>query len=122
MWEQRSQQSFLTAADTSPWVMLDAGDLQHSKPQPFCGDPEGWGPVSSIRYDFTPCFLDLWVVFVVAWGVLAGAGALWYLLRRRDVQEIPKNWHFYAKLYVQITDSSNHFSISDYFLGLSSVL
>jgi hypothetical protein len=26
-----------------------------------------------------------------------GAGAIWYLLRR-DAEEIPKNWHFYAKL------------------------
>jgi ATP-binding cassette, subfamily C (CFTR/MRP), member 1 len=24
----------------------------------FCYDPEGWGPVSSIRYAFTPCFQD----------------------------------------------------------------
>lgn len=66
--------------------------------QPFCGDREGWGPLSSFRFDFTPCFLDVWIAFVAVWGILMGAGALWFLLRKRTPQPIQKNWHFYAKL------------------------
>ncbi|KMU72653.1 bile pigment transporter 1 [Coccidioides immitis RMSCC 3703] len=66
--------------------------------QPLCRDPEGWGPISSGRYDFTPCFMDTWILFVSVWGLLMGAGALWLLLRRRTAQPVQKNWHFYAKL------------------------
>src|ERR1700748_2888125 len=66
--------------------------------QPLCGDPEGWGPVSSIRWDLTPCFLDVWIIGVALWGILFGAGALWYLFTKRIAQDVPKNWHFYTKL------------------------
>lgn len=69
-----------------------------SNSQPFCGDPEGWGPLSPLRFDLTPCFLDIWVAVVAAWGVLGGAGALWLLLKRRTPQPVGKNWHFYTKL------------------------
>ena len=73
-------------------------DIQLKHHEPLCGNPEGWGPISQIRYDFTPCFLDVWVVFVSVWGLLGGAGAVWYLLKQKIPQEVPKNWHFYAKL------------------------
>jgi ATP-binding cassette subfamily C (CFTR/MRP) protein 1 len=66
--------------------------------QAFCGDREGWGPLSPVRFDFTPCFLDVWVLLVAAWGLLMGAGAIWFLLKKRIAQPVPKNWHFYAKL------------------------
>ncbi|EKD20282.1 uncharacterized protein L3040_007291 [Drepanopeziza brunnea f. sp. 'multigermtubi'] len=56
---------------------------QHSGHQPFCGNREGWGPLSPIRYDFTPCFMDVWVSSVAAFGILFGAGAVWWLLRRK---------------------------------------
>ncbi|KIW76027.1 hypothetical protein Z517_10772 [Fonsecaea pedrosoi CBS 271.37] len=68
--------------------------------QPFCGDAEGWGPVSSLRWDLTPCFLDVWILGVALWGVLFGAGALWYLFTKRIAQDVPKNWHFHTKLAV----------------------
>ncbi|KAK6367899.1 ATP-binding cassette glutathione S-conjugate transporter ycf1 [Exophiala oligosperma] len=68
--------------------------------QPLCGDPEGWGPISSLRWDLTPCFLDVWVLGVAVWGVLFGAGALWFMLKKRVPQDVPKNWHFYTKLTV----------------------
>ncbi|KAK2768155.1 hypothetical protein FQN54_000007 [Arachnomyces sp. PD_36] len=68
--------------------------------QAFCGDPEGWGPLSSFRFDFTPCFLDVWVALVAVWGILMGAGAVWFLLRKRIPQPVQKNWHFYAKLII----------------------
>ena len=66
--------------------------------QPLCGSSEGWGPISEHRYDFTPCFLDVGVASVAAAGILGGAGAAWYLLRRCTAQPVKKNWHFYAKL------------------------
>lgn len=64
----------------------------------LCYSPEGWGPISPIRYDFTPCFLDVWLLTVSVFGVVFGAGALWYLLRRCTPQQVDKNWHFFAKL------------------------
>ncbi|KAL1999896.1 hypothetical protein VTN02DRAFT_3829 [Thermoascus thermophilus] len=77
-----------------------APDLAVRPRQPFCGDVEGWGPMSPFRYDFTPCFLDVWVSTVAAWGVVMGAGAIWFLLKKRFPQPVPKNWHFYAKLVI----------------------
>ncbi|RAH75359.1 ATP-binding cassette glutathione S-conjugate transporter YCF1 [Aspergillus aculeatinus CBS 121060] len=71
-----------------------------SKPQPFCHDPEGWGPLSQFRFDLTPCFLDFGVSLVAVWGIIAGAGALWLLFKKRVPQPVSKNWHFYAKLTV----------------------
>jgi ATP-binding cassette subfamily C (CFTR/MRP) protein 1 len=66
--------------------------------QPLCGNSEGWGPLSPIRFDFTPCFLDVWIAVVAAWGIVGGAGALWYLYRTCPSQHVKRNWHFYAKL------------------------
>ena len=69
--------------------------------QPLCGDPEGWGPLSLTRWDFTPCFLDIWILLVsVVFGIILGLGAIYYLLREKAPASIPKNWHFYAKLSV----------------------
>ncbi|RMD42862.1 hypothetical protein DV735_g2276, partial [Chaetothyriales sp. CBS 134920] len=62
----------------------------------------GWGPVSPTRFDLTPCFLDLGRVLVAAWGIIFGALALWYLLRRKTAQDVPKDWHFYTKLTVVV--------------------
>jgi hypothetical protein len=66
--------------------------------QPFCADVEGWGPLSSIRFDLTPCFLDISVAIAAGWGIVLGAGALWFLFTKREAQPVSKNWHFYAKL------------------------
>lgn len=66
--------------------------------QPLCGSSEGWGPISRDRYDFTPCFLDVWIATVAAAGILGGTGAVWYLMRKCTAQPVKKNWHFYAKL------------------------
>ena len=88
-------QSLLTAS-SSQWPPNSL--LRPATTEPLCGDPEGWGPMSDLRWDLTPCFLDIWIVGVALWGIVFGAGALWYLLNRRVAQEVPKNWHFYAKL------------------------
>jgi hypothetical protein len=91
-------QSVLTAA--GPFHQPDTASRlpETFSRQPLCGDLEGWGPISSLRWDFTPCFLDIWIVGVAAWGVLFGIGALWYLFKKRTAQDVAKNWHFYTKL------------------------
>jgi ATP-binding cassette subfamily C (CFTR/MRP) protein 1 len=68
--------------------------------QPLCGNEEGWGPLSPYRWDFTPCFLDVWIASVSLWGILGGLGAVWYLYKKCAAQTVKKNWHFYAKLAV----------------------
>ena len=65
--------------------------------QPFCGNREGWGPLSPLRWDFTPCFLDVLLAVVALSGIVFGAGAVWYL-RRRDKEDVKRNWHFWAKM------------------------
>jgi hypothetical protein len=65
--------------------------------QPLCGNPEGWGPLSPIRWDFTPCFLDVWVLAVGVFGLLGGIGAVVYL-RKQVGQPVGRDWHFWAKL------------------------
>lgn len=56
--------------------------------------------MSPFRYDFTPCFLDVWISTVAVFGILLGAGALWFLLKKRTPSPVSKNWHFYTKLAV----------------------
>ncbi|KAF2231926.1 multidrug resistance-associated protein 1 [Viridothelium virens] len=68
--------------------------------QPLCGNPEGWGPLSPFRYDFTPCFLDVWISIVAFGGIVGGLGALWYLFKKHSPQSVKRNWHFWAKLAV----------------------
>jgi hypothetical protein len=65
--------------------------------QPFCGNEEGWGPLSPFRYDFTPCFIDVWVATVAAFGILVGAVAVWWLLKRKKPTPVSKDWHFWTK-------------------------
>ena len=68
--------------------------------QTLCGNIEGWGPISPFRYDFTPCFLDVWIAAVGFFGILLGAGAIWYLLKKKTPAVVRKDWHFYTKLSI----------------------
>ncbi|KAI0840539.1 P-loop containing nucleoside triphosphate hydrolase protein [Hypoxylon sp. FL0890] len=65
--------------------------------QPLCGNEEGWGPLSPFRYDFTPCFIDIWVFVVAVFGIVCGALAIWYILRREKPTEVSRDWHFWFK-------------------------
>jgi hypothetical protein len=65
--------------------------------QPFCGNEEGWGPLSPFRYDFTPCFIDVWVAIVAAFGIFVGAIAVWWLVKRKQPTPVSKDWHFWTK-------------------------
>ncbi|ORY16179.1 multidrug resistance-associated protein 1 [Clohesyomyces aquaticus] len=91
----REQQTPLLSPSPFAHGYLVASD---HRPQPLCGNVEGWGPLSPFRYDFTPCFLDVWIAVVAVGGILGGAGALWYLFKHCTPQPVKKNWHFYAKL------------------------
>jgi hypothetical protein len=95
-------QSILATSSLSSFSPLEeftSGYLAASKKrgQPLCGNSEGWGPLSPIRYDFTPCFMDMWVTSVAVFGILFGAGAVWWLLNRKKAQEVSKDWHFWTK-------------------------
>ena len=68
--------------------------------QPLCGNNEGWGPISPFRYDFTPCFLDVWISVVAVFGIVFGAAAIWWFFQKTRPAPVSKNWHFYAKLSV----------------------
>lgn len=65
--------------------------------QPLCGNEEGWGPLSPHRYDFTPCFIDVWVASVAAFGIIVGGIAIAWLVKHRTSVDVPKNWHFWLK-------------------------
>lgn len=66
----------------------------------FCGNIEGWGPISPFRFDLTPCFLDIWISLVAVFGIVLGAGAIWYLFKKKTPSLVSKNWHFYTKLSI----------------------
>ncbi|KAL7818503.1 P-loop containing nucleoside triphosphate hydrolase protein [Trichoderma gracile] len=63
----------------------------------FCGNEEGWGPLSPFRFDFTPCFIDVWVAAVAAYGIVLGSVAIWWLLRKKQELTTSKNAHFWIK-------------------------
>lgn len=84
------------------------GVAQDTK-QPLCGNIEGWGPLSPFRYDFTPCFLDVWISAVAVFGIVFGSAAVWYLLKKKTPQPVAKNWHFYTKLVYEFAFSQNRF-------------
>ncbi|KAF7543595.1 hypothetical protein G7Z17_g10612 [Cylindrodendrum hubeiense] len=65
--------------------------------QPLCGNEEGWGPMSPHRYDFTPCFIDVWIAAVAAFGLFIGALAVWWLTRKQHNESMVKNTQFYFK-------------------------
>lgn len=107
--QEQDQPSTMRAPDTDQTVLTSSGlhspdylraALRGQSAQPFCGNAEGWGPLSPFRYDFTPCFLDVWISSVAVFGILMGAAATWYLMKRRTPSTVGTNWHFFAKLSI----------------------
>ncbi|EFW99233.1 ABC metal ion transporter [Grosmannia clavigera kw1407] len=87
-----------------PLHPLGSGYLSSARSeQPFCKNDEGWGPLSPFRYDFTPCFIDIWVASVSAFGVLFGAVTLWWLFAKKTSNSLPKNWAFWLKQTLLLT-------------------
>lgn len=72
-------------------------DAERVFKQPLCGNAEGWGPLSPFRYDFTPCFIDVWVSAVAAFGIVVGAIAVWWLVKHKQPTPVSKDWHFWTK-------------------------
>jgi ATP-binding cassette, subfamily C (CFTR/MRP), member 1 len=91
----------LTGSFTGYRPILELGEhylsASESFKQPLCGNEEGWGPLSPFRYDFTPCFVDVWVFAVAVFGLICGPLAVWYVLRRQKALSISKDWHFWTK-------------------------
>ncbi|BFZ59390.1 ATP-binding cassette glutathione S-conjugate transporter ycf1 [Saitoella coloradoensis] len=64
----------------------------------FCRNSEGWGPISLVRMDFTPCFYEGILISAVNLFILTfGAYRLLQLLRRSAVP-VKKGWHYSAKV------------------------
>ena len=102
MREPSSTQSILKTGSFSgfhPFGELGHGYLsaENTRGQALCGNKEGWGPLSPHRYDFTPCFMDVWVSSVAVYAILFGAVAIWWLVRRKTRAEVEKDWHFWTK-------------------------
>lgn len=65
---------------------------------PMCGNEEGWGPMSPFRYDFTPCFIDVWIASVAVFGLILGPIAIWLLLKQKEtLRHNAKNAHWWIK-------------------------
>ncbi|KAK5629615.1 hypothetical protein RRF57_005330 [Xylaria bambusicola] len=90
-----------TGSFTGYRPILELGDhylsATDSFKHPLCGNEEGWGPLSPFRYDFTPCFVDIWVFVVAAFGLICGPLAIWYVLRKQKAVDVRKGWHFWTK-------------------------
>lgn len=82
-----------------PLLDLGHGYLTASaeREHPLCGNVEGWGPLSPFRYDFTPCFIDVWVASVAVFGLVFGPLAVWWLVARKPQQPVPKDAQFWVK-------------------------
>ena len=103
MWSSGGAQAVLSTASSQYGLFKPdylRATAKEEKEYEFCANNEGWGPISPFRYDFTPCFLDVWIAAVAAWGIVLGAAAVWFLLKRRSPSPVSKNWHFYTKLSI----------------------
>lgn len=56
--------------------------------------------MSPFRYDFTPCFLDVWISAVAVFGIVLGSAAIWWLHAKRTPSPVGRNWHFHTKLAI----------------------
>ncbi|KAI1331203.1 metal resistance protein YCF1 [Xylariaceae sp. FL0255] len=92
---------YQTGSFTGYRPLFDLGhhylDASSSFKQPLCGNEEGWGPLSPFRYDFTPCFVDVWVFAVAVFGLVCGPLAIWHVLRKDKITDVKKGWAFWIK-------------------------
>lgn len=66
----------------------------------FCLDPEGWGPVSAVRYAFTPCFQDgILAALPPIFLFIAGSAQGWQFSQSAKVPQ-SRNWIYWIKLAV----------------------
>ena len=91
-------QNLQTALRAPPNSLASYLEFTSDKASTLCMNAEGWGPLSPFRYDFTPCFLDIWIATVAVFGLFAGGIAFWYLVRFNVPQPVKRDWHYYVKL------------------------
>jgi len=66
----------------------------------FCLDPEGWGPVSSSRYAFTPCFQDgILCALPPLFLFLAGSAQAYHFSQAGKVTHA-RSWVYWTKIVV----------------------
>lgn len=66
----------------------------------FCLDPEGWGPVSAIRYSFTPCFQDgILAAIPPLFLLITGSAQAWQFSQSARIPNT-RNWVYWSKLAV----------------------
>ncbi|KAK4175628.1 P-loop containing nucleoside triphosphate hydrolase protein [Triangularia setosa] len=101
--QQSSQENLFETGSFTGYHSLSSGfghgylSAERAFRQPLCGNEEGWGPLSPFRYDFTPCFIDVWVASVAVFGIIAGSLAIGWLIRWRTPNPVSKDWHFWTK-------------------------
>ena len=93
-----ANQGQLYLSDEQAQPIFQESFLAHSSKDILCYDAEGWGPLSPIRFDLAPCFLDALLAGLACLGVLAGGITILYLARQKTQVLIGRNWHFRSKL------------------------
>lgn len=100
-----------------PLRELGSGYLSSSAfKQPLCGNEEGWGPMSPHRFDFTPCFIDVWIAAVAVFGLFIGSLAVWWLTKKQQNAAQSKTTQFYIKqvwqFWPSIANGANYLAIA----------
>jgi ATP-binding cassette subfamily C (CFTR/MRP) protein 1 len=66
----------------------------------FCLDPEGWGPVSKLRYSFTPCFEEgILAAIPPLFLLFAGSAQAWQFSQSSRIPN-SRNWVYWVKIAV----------------------
>lgn len=53
--------------------------------------------MSPFRYDFTPCFIDVWIAIVAVGGLVLGLGSVWFLRKKKPIVTGVKDLPFFLK-------------------------
>jgi len=80
-----------------PLLLFRPPVLPSSQMADFCLDPQGWGPVSAIRYAFTPCFQDgILAAIPPIFIILFGSTQIWHFSQSARVPQ-SRNWIYWIK-------------------------
>ncbi|RKF62208.1 Metal resistance protein YCF1 [Erysiphe neolycopersici] len=94
--------SYVVANSTSPTLRYLSQQSDFLSLHSWCSNKEGWGPLLSHKYDFTPCFLDIWMSSLSIYGILFGISAIWWLINRKMSMTVAKSWCFWVKQVIII--------------------
>jgi hypothetical protein len=79
--------------------------------QLLCCNAEGWGPLSGVVSDFTPCFLDMLISLVAVFGAVFGAYCIWWVVTKKQKSEVALDRQFWAMLV-----SDSHVYLSSFYV------